>query len=111
MPCHDPKKNPRATLGFSTTLFPVSERGRADPHERGELALTQTVALAHRSDIGFFEPNDARRLQLPSENRAALPNTLKQFSEKVLFHEYSVSTIFRRTRFCAGVRSDRSFFG
>ncbi len=102
MPCHDPKKNPRATLGFSTTLFPVSERGRADPHERGELALAQTVALAHRADIGLLKSNDARRLRLPSQNRATLPHTLEQLSEKILFHGYSVSTILRRTRSTSG---------
>jgi hypothetical protein len=110
MPRYHPKKNAGATLGPSTPLLPVAERGWADAHECGELALTQTVALADRANIRFVEAKGSRRLPLTTKDRAALPDTREKLSKKVLFHGYSVSTIVRRARLCAVVRSDRSFF-
>jgi hypothetical protein len=111
MPGYYLKKDAGAALGLSTALFPVTERGGADAHECREFVLAQTVALAHRSDIDLLEPIGSRRLCLATEDSSTLSDTLEKLSKQFFSHGYSISTILRRARRCAAVRSARSFFG
>jgi len=107
---HHPKQNAGASFRLSSALFPVTQRGCADPHERSELALAQSIPLTHRADVRLVDPNHTRWLHLTAKNRSALANALEKLGKQFVFHGYSVSTTFRRARRWAGVRSDRSFF-
>src|SRR5262245_12503475 len=105
MPRDDSQKDSRAAFGSSPPLLPVSQGAGADPQERRELRLAEPILPPHRSDIRLGDGKRARRLAAAPQDLSPFANALPKLFEKILPHWYSVSTICRKTLFCAGVRS------